>query len=187
MVPMATILVVDDEAPIRNLVCAMLEQRGYQVLTPDDGSSALNLSRKHPEKIRLLISDIRMPSPLDGFALAHRIRQECPDIRILLMSGNVPASCGLPLQSPSQRRTCTRRSNGCSAICRDRRFSPASRTSRGAGPRPAHELFRATCRFGRALSCPLACPTSGCGRRSSILVPSTFLLRIPSSRRRSCV
>ena len=55
------ILVADDEVLIRNLVTLLMQQEGYLVLAAADGHEGLELSRKYPGKIDMLITDVQMP------------------------------------------------------------------------------------------------------------------------------
>jgi DNA-binding NtrC family response regulator len=82
------ILIAEDEAGVRNIVRIILESAGYFVLTGDDGEEALLISRKFPRTIHALLSDVKMPK-MDGWALRDAILQERPDIKVLLMSGQV--------------------------------------------------------------------------------------------------
>jgi len=70
-----TVLVVDDDCSIRQLVGAILESNGFTVLLAQDGLEALELSRKHPQPIDILLSDIEMPR-MDGFALSRILGKE---------------------------------------------------------------------------------------------------------------
>jgi len=69
----STILVVDDEAHIRDVVQYALEREGHRVLTAADGAAAL--ARLQEEAVDLVVLDIVMPE-LDGLALCRRIRAE---------------------------------------------------------------------------------------------------------------
>ena len=82
------ILVVDDEAPIRDFICYILETAGYVVLTAADGEQALQVSRAFPTPIHLLLSDVDMPR-LDGMSLREQILRERPAMKVLLLSGRV--------------------------------------------------------------------------------------------------
>jgi two-component system, cell cycle sensor histidine kinase and response regulator CckA len=83
---MATVLVVDDEPLMCSMLTQVLQQEGFSVLTAACGTQALALFRSHRHEIDLLISDIVMPE-MDGPSLAAKLRAECPDIPVLLMSG----------------------------------------------------------------------------------------------------
>ena len=71
--PRATVLVVEDEGSIRELVATILSDKGYRVLQAGDGSAGLSLAQE--EKPDLILSDIRMPG-LDGFALCEQLRAD---------------------------------------------------------------------------------------------------------------
>jgi DNA-binding response OmpR family regulator len=80
------ILVADDEVMIRNLVTLLLQAKGYIVLSASDGQEALELSRKYPGKIDLVITDVSMPR-LNGMNLCMHLLEERPGIRVIVMSG----------------------------------------------------------------------------------------------------
>lgn len=80
------ILVADDEALIRNLVTLLLQHEGYFVLSAADGHEGLELSRKYPGLIDLVITDVQMPR-LNGTDLCAHLIEERPGIRVLVMSG----------------------------------------------------------------------------------------------------
>lgn len=81
-----TILVVDDDAPIRALAAQVLESRGYQVLVAADSPAALRISDEHPSTIHLLLTDIVMPAG-NGTSLAQAFAARRPETPILYMSG----------------------------------------------------------------------------------------------------
>ena len=81
-----TILLVEDEAGIRELASDFLQGRGYMVLTAMDGNEALRIADGHEDLIHLLVTDIVMPN-IGGKELAQRLRQVRPQIKVLLMSG----------------------------------------------------------------------------------------------------
>ncbi len=81
-----TILLVEDEDQIRELVRSTLEACGYQVLEAPDGEAALDVARRHLGIIDLLISDIVMPR-LSGRVLAQELRALLPNLRVIFISG----------------------------------------------------------------------------------------------------
>ena len=83
-----TVLVVDDEAPIRSLMRAILQHDGYEVLEAEDGIAAYELLRQHSGRIGLLITDVQMPR-MDGIALGRKVQADYPDIKVLYISGFV--------------------------------------------------------------------------------------------------
>jgi two-component system sensor kinase len=80
------ILVVDDEAPIRQLTKINLEAHGYRVLTAQDGSEGVALYAQHRGEIRLVLTDIMMPR-IDGVGLARAVQAMDPAARIIAGSG----------------------------------------------------------------------------------------------------
>jgi two-component system, cell cycle sensor histidine kinase and response regulator CckA len=82
-----TVLVVEDEAPIRKLAAEMLGHHGYAVLTARDGAAALEVAAGHGGPIHLLLTDVIMPG-ISGGELAAKLRQARPDIRVIYMSGH---------------------------------------------------------------------------------------------------
>ncbi|MBX9814705.1 MAG: PAS domain S-box protein [Sphingomonas sp.] len=81
-----TVLVVEDDALVRNHVCALLRGLGYTVLTAADGREALRLIQCDTP-IDLLFTDIVMPGGVDGNALAELARELRPDLRLLFTTG----------------------------------------------------------------------------------------------------
>jgi CheY-like chemotaxis protein len=95
-----TVLVVEDDEIIRTLVARTLRGQGYEVLEARHGSEALELWEAHRDEIGLLVSDIVMPG-MSGVELAHRIAEERPELRILLMSGFAEPGAGAQATAPS--------------------------------------------------------------------------------------
>jgi two-component system, cell cycle sensor histidine kinase and response regulator CckA len=84
--PTKTILVVDDEADIRKLVCAMVGHFGYTALAANNGQRALAVYKKHNRPIDLLITDVVM-SGMGGPVLADKLTELQPGLKVLYMSG----------------------------------------------------------------------------------------------------
>ncbi|MGI8856623.1 MAG: response regulator [Thermomicrobiales bacterium] len=93
---MATILVVDDEQPVVDLLTDMLEDEGHTVVPAFNGRVALAIvAQQQPD---LVISDVMMPF-VDGIQLCRRLREEhdAQRLPIILMSAALPpdlSSCG---------------------------------------------------------------------------------------------
>jgi CheY-like chemotaxis protein len=79
------VLVVDDNAGVRDVAAAMLEEAGYGVLLAADGTEAMDLLERYPG-IDLLFTDIVMPG-LDGFMLADMAKVRRPELKILYATG----------------------------------------------------------------------------------------------------
>jgi two-component system, cell cycle sensor histidine kinase and response regulator CckA len=81
-----TILVVDDQRPVRALVKSVLEKHGYAILEAVSGEQALELLTQGPSDVALVITDIVMPG-MSGVDLATRLQQLNPTLPVLLMTG----------------------------------------------------------------------------------------------------
>ncbi len=81
-----TILVVEDEAMVRDLVARSLRRDGYTVLVAEEGEEGLQLATAHPGTIDLLVTDVIMPR-LSGPELAGRLLPLRPSMRVLYISG----------------------------------------------------------------------------------------------------
>jgi two-component system, cell cycle sensor histidine kinase and response regulator CckA len=81
-----TILVVEDEEIVRELVCEVLEGHGYKVICAADGRQALEMAAKFEAPIHLLITDVIMPH-MNGQELAIELSRVRPDMKVLYVSG----------------------------------------------------------------------------------------------------
>jgi PAS domain S-box-containing protein len=81
-----TILLVEDQDGIRDLVHEVLRAGGYTVLCAEDGNQALQMADEYKLPIHLLLTDVVMPN-LGGQELAHRLAQPRPHMKVLYMSG----------------------------------------------------------------------------------------------------
>ena len=81
-----TVLVVEDEEPLRRLTRRILESRGYTVLDAANGSEAIQLMASSASRVELLLSDVVMPG-MSGRELAERLLPVYPWLRVLFMSG----------------------------------------------------------------------------------------------------
>jgi PAS domain S-box-containing protein len=80
-----TILVVEDEARVRELTTAALRELGYSVLEADSGEAALSILDRHPQ-IELLFTDVVMPQ-MDGRRLADEALRRVPGLKVLFTTG----------------------------------------------------------------------------------------------------
>jgi len=85
LLPARTILVVDDELPVRLALTRVLGEAGYSVLGTDSGREALELFEKHP--IDLVISDHHMPE-MSGIDLLKLVRVRHPHVVRIILTGD---------------------------------------------------------------------------------------------------
>ncbi len=81
-----TVLLVEDQEGIRDLVQEFLQRKGYTVLHAVDGDDALRIAGEHNEQIHLLVTDVVMPN-IGGQELARRLTPLRPQMKVLFMSG----------------------------------------------------------------------------------------------------
>ncbi len=82
-----TILVVEDEPALRELVTSVLEFYGYRVLEAMHGKEALTVWSRHKDDIDLLLTDIVMPEGLSGLEVAELLKNDRPDLKVIYSSG----------------------------------------------------------------------------------------------------
>lgn len=95
------ILLVEDEASVRNLLSTVLLNHGYEVMTARDGVEGLSHFRKHLDKIALVITDINMPKS-NGRNFVEQLRALHPGMPVLFMSGLESNGSG---RDPGPRRS----------------------------------------------------------------------------------
>jgi PAS domain S-box-containing protein len=81
-----TVLVIEDEAPVRQFLTGTLTKLGYRVVACPDGPAAL-AEFDRGTHVDLLLTDVVLPSGLTGSQVAQQIRRVRPDLRVLFMSG----------------------------------------------------------------------------------------------------
>jgi two-component system cell cycle sensor histidine kinase/response regulator CckA len=92
-----TVLLVEDEEPVRKITTLLLERLGYRVLKAENGQDALRLFEATREKIDLLMTDVVMPD-LSGLKVAEALRAQDPGLRVLFQSGytdDTVVRCGI--------------------------------------------------------------------------------------------
>jgi hypothetical protein len=93
-----TILLVDDEDPLRDIAKKILRSRGYTVLEAKDGNTCLKIAQEYPGPIHLLVTDLFMPG-MNGREVADRLVTLRERTRVLYMSGHsneaILSHCGL--------------------------------------------------------------------------------------------
>jgi PAS domain S-box-containing protein len=82
----ATLLIVEDDPLLREMMKEVLEEAGYRVLCAEGPAAAIELSRSEGGKIDLVVTDVVMPK-MNGFELAKKLAEARDDLRVLFMSG----------------------------------------------------------------------------------------------------
>ena len=81
-----TILLIDDEEMVINIIEMMLKEIGYKVLKAHNGHEGLQLFKTNKSKIDLIISDLEMPN-MNGNEVLDKLREIDPEIKVMLSSG----------------------------------------------------------------------------------------------------
>jgi signal transduction histidine kinase len=92
------VLVVEDDALVRDLVAAQLEDLGYETVSAGSGPEALQILSSGDFRIDLMLTDMVMPGGMSGAELIRQARKRQPDLRVVLtsgyVSGSIPAGSG---------------------------------------------------------------------------------------------
>ncbi|MGA2388778.1 MAG: PAS domain S-box protein [Candidatus Sulfotelmatobacter sp.] len=91
-----TILLVEDEESVRQLIRETLESRGYRILEAENGQAALALAASHPDPIHLVVTDVVMPG-LSGHEFIQQLLPARPDAKILYLSGYAEDAVSSPI------------------------------------------------------------------------------------------
>jgi CheY-like chemotaxis protein len=130
-----TILLADDEEPIRRMAGQILRGYGYTVLEAADGVEALEVAKQHPGPIDLLLTDWCMPR-LGGEGLIGRLSDGHPETAILVMSGYLSGDsprAATVLRKPFDMQTLLRSVSGAL----HERVVVVGRPIRDGDPRPS--------------------------------------------------
>lgn len=82
-----TIMVVEDEVGVRELICDVLNGRGYTILQASNGKEAVQLVEQYSLPIHLLLTDVIMPGGMNGREVAEYLVRLHPETKVLYMSG----------------------------------------------------------------------------------------------------
>jgi CheY-like chemotaxis protein len=88
-----TILVVEDDELVRDLVVEIMTDLGYRVFHAADGSEALDVIQRE-KSIDLLFTDVALPNRISGVELARAARQRQPGLKVLLTTGDAKLASG---------------------------------------------------------------------------------------------
>jgi PAS domain S-box-containing protein len=82
-----TILLVEDEKPVRELVARVLQKYGYKILPAGSGIEAIKIWNQHKNEIALLFTDLVMPDNMNGRELAEKLWMDQPGLKVIFTSG----------------------------------------------------------------------------------------------------
>ena len=111
-----TVLVVEDQDGIRDIVRESLRRNGYKVLIAVDGNEALQMAGEYPDPIHLLVTDLVMPN-IGGRELAQRLTPMRPGMKVLFMSGYSEQSA-LDIEATSQSASVLQKPFSLDALAR---------------------------------------------------------------------
>ena len=91
--PTGTLLIIDDEARLRQLLAQVLELEGYAVLQAPDATRGLELLRQHADDVLLVLCDVKLPDA-NGVDLLPRLKAAAPEAEVVLLTayGTIPDS-----------------------------------------------------------------------------------------------
>jgi len=89
-----TLLIVEDEAALRELVVRVLELCGYRIYEAGNGAEAIRVWEEHKRDIDLMLTDMVMPGGVSGRQLAERLQKENPALKVIYTSGYSPGMAG---------------------------------------------------------------------------------------------
>jgi two-component system, response regulator PdtaR len=87
----ATVLIVEDEFLVRNVLQIEPEEAGYDVILADNADAAIAILEGRGD-VHLVFTDINMPGSMDGLKLAAYVRDRWPPIHIIITTGNARPS-----------------------------------------------------------------------------------------------
>lgn len=93
----ASVLVVEDEMLVRDMIAQELEDEGFAVTQASTGDQAFMLLQQKP--FALLLTDIRLPGKLDGWTLAEQAKKLYPSLQVLYVTGYSPGEARLAPES----------------------------------------------------------------------------------------
>ena len=99
-----TILYVDDESLLRDVVSKALKSLNYNPITVSNGEDALDRIQEGGDTLSAIITDLHMPG-MDGLALVRVLRQEAPSLPVIVVTGNLEVSVAEQLKASGVSQT----------------------------------------------------------------------------------
>jgi CheY-like chemotaxis protein len=101
------VLVVDDHPPVRALAVDVLSEAGFRTIEATSVEEALGVLRRRAD-VGVLLTDVNLSKPLDGYELALAVGRDWPDLGIVMISGgHIPGLDGMPERSRFVRKPYT--------------------------------------------------------------------------------
>lgn len=98
-------LVVEDDAAVRDLAAAVLEETDLEVIACESAEAAIAVLERGGVTVALLFADVRLPGAMDGLALARTVERRWPDVRVVVTSGyDASGDARLPEQAVFMRK-----------------------------------------------------------------------------------
>jgi DNA-binding NtrC family response regulator len=86
------IVVTEDEVLVRTVAVELLNDEGFVTIEAEHAAAALEIIESRADEVDVLFTDIRMPGPMNGVELAHRVHTQWPWILLVIVSGNFSVS-----------------------------------------------------------------------------------------------
>src|SRR5262245_43537589 len=83
-----TALIVEDDADLRELSAALIEESELAIIECESAEAALATMLLHGQDVAMIFADIRLPGAMDGVDLAHEVKLRWPHLTVVLTSGN---------------------------------------------------------------------------------------------------
>ncbi len=84
-----TVVVVEDEPLVRLTATTIFEEAGITVVEFANGDEAIDYVRDHKQDVAAIFTDVYLPGEIDGLELAGIVSEVCPEIAVLVTSGNM--------------------------------------------------------------------------------------------------
>ena len=83
------VVIAEDEKALRAIAVRILSDEGFTAIEAEHATAALNICESQAAEIDVLFTDVRMPGPMNGVELAHRVCEQWPWISVVITSGHL--------------------------------------------------------------------------------------------------
>jgi len=98
-----TVIVVEDEGPIRTIITLALETKGYRLVVAADGAEGIQLAQQHAGPIDLVITDVLLPG-ISGSDVVRELLKSWPNLHVIYVSGYLGNEHELPVSQTGKMR-----------------------------------------------------------------------------------